>query len=371
MRSGYQVVRYSSEYRNEVLELVKPLWGPDRDRNQAYFEWKYENNPYQSEILIYLATSHGEPVGMRGFIGSRWESGWPRAETLMLCAEDLVVLPEHRNHGVFRTITEAAFADLSERFQGFALSLSAGVVAQLGSLTMGWKSSTGMEPLGRDASSHRRMESMLGRLKRVPILGSLARMPWFNRPARFDRLDESTAGSGSIRIERDPDPNAMASLIERLPYDGRIRHVRDARYFSWRFSSPLREYRFLYAGRPLDGYLVLHRSLSVPGQVRPIWVSDCEGASQDVVRALVGAAVAGGRFPSIQAWGAALPSEAKAALLANGFVPLNRSWTNQGSRRALIRPFKGVPTEVDWKLSGRDVREPASWDFRMLYSMLG
>ncbi len=367
MTPEYEIVRYRPEHRASVLELVKELWGPDPLRNAACFEWKYEQNPYLSDVLIYLATYRGEPVAMRGFIGSRWEAGLPPREATVLCAEDLVTAPEHRNRGLFRLITETAFADLATQFQGVVLSLSAGIIAQLGSLTMGWKSITPMEPLELLSPAYRRRKRWLGRL---------GRMKWLRRlvepSARFDGLDaKASRPPAGLRLERVPDPDAMASLIQRLHYDGRTRHRRDARYFGWRFRNPLREYRFLYAGSPLLGYLVLHRPLSFPGAFRPIQISDVEATSLEVYRTLVETALEHGRFPAVEAWGAALPAEARALLTEKGFRPVDRAHTNRSSRRALVRPLRNPADPAQWTLLERSVLEPGSWDFRMLYSVLG
>ena len=370
MTSEYQVVRYRPEHRAAVLELVKELWGPDPLRNAACFEWKYEKNPYLSDVLIYLATYRGEPVAMRGFIGSRWEAGLPPREATVLCAEDLVTVPEHRNRGLFRLMTETAFTDLRTRFQGFALSLTAGIIAQLGSLTMGWKSIAPMEPLERLSPSYRRRKRWLERFGRMSWLRRLGQPSG----ARFDRLDAKASRPrlpSGLRLERVPDPDAMASLVERLKHDGRIRHRRDARYFRWRFRNPLREYRFLYAGSPLFGYLVLHRSLSVPGAFRPVQISDVEATSPEVHRTLVETALEHGRFPAVEAWGAALPGEARTLLIEKGFRPLDPDHSNRASRRALVRPLHNLENEAEWTLLERGVLESGNWDFRMLYSMLG
>jgi DNA-binding response OmpR family regulator len=42
-----------------------------------YLEWKYEENPYTKEPVIYLAFQGSKLVGMRGFYQSKWELGSP------------------------------------------------------------------------------------------------------------------------------------------------------------------------------------------------------------------------------------------------------------------------------------------------------
>jgi hypothetical protein len=66
-----------------------------------------------------------------------------------------------------------------------------------------------------------------------------------------------------VTVAHAPRPDAMAALVRRLGHDGRLRHVRDVEYFSWRFQNPLATYRFLFhGGEQPDGYLVLEASTS-------------------------------------------------------------------------------------------------------------
>ena len=84
----------------------------------------------------------------------------------------------------------------------------------------------------------------------------------------------------------------MARLIQRMPHDGRLRHVRDHSYIEWRFRNPFREYRFLYAGDPeLDGYLVLKRSIDCHEPSRGVSVVDLEAINGSTQAALLKTAV--------------------------------------------------------------------------------
>ena len=58
----------------------------------------------------------------------------------------------------------------------------------------------------------------------------------------FKLLDAGAAagelnGTG-IEATAAPRPEAMAALVERVVHDGRIRHVKDGEYLSWRFRRP-------------------------------------------------------------------------------------------------------------------------------------
>ncbi len=359
MKSEYEILRYRPEFHDRIVRLQEQLWSPDRGLNAAYFRWKYLDNPYADDVAIYLAIHRGEVVGMRGFYGSRWEAGIPRQVFSLWCADDLVVAAGHRNRGLFTTIMRVALEDLAARGDGFGVTLSGGELTVLGSLTMGWKSAGPLHPLGL---SVRRS----GRLRR-----------WFRGPPveRFHRLDRwrpSGSGPAPLRVERDPEPESMAALVAELGHDGRLRHVRDAEYFRWRLRNPLREYRFLYLGSSrLSGYLVLRRSTSPYYQAVAIQVADWEASTPEGASELLRAALSGGRFASMTAWGAALAPGRADILKAHGFRPVEADRTLRGDRCTLIRPLRsGLPLE-EWTMGGRNLLVPENWDLRMLYSMRG
>ncbi len=376
MTEEYEVRRYLPEYRPRILDLQRHLWGSNRALNDAYFSWKYEQNPYASDIAIYLAFLGEQAVGMRGFFGGRWEAGANRETVPIWSADDLVVAPEHRNRGVFTRIMTSAFADLATDRSGFALNLGGQDLTVLGSLTMGWRSIGRLRPLGLPSRAYNRLHRWRERLSRARVIWRVASSRLLKLPSRFDRLDEWTGprsnGPDTIRVSRYPDPEGMAALIQGLAYDGRIRQLRDARYFDWRFRNPLREYRFLFAGGfPLSGYLVLHRSLSDRDAASPIHLSDWEASSREVAERLLHAALEGGRFPSIVAWSAALPAWGTPLLEARGFRPVQQARTARGTNCGLVRPIQSGVPPAQWTAGGRSLLDEKSWDLRMLYSMTG
>ena len=374
--SAYEVVRYRSDLRHEVGALQRHLWGGDEAANIAYLEWKYERNPYVSTPMVYLAVHDGRVVGMRGLYGSCWEIG-PRAERFLIpCADDFVIAPEHRNHGVFGLIMSAVRGDLAAQGQRIAFSLSAGPTTLAGSLAGGWRSPSSVREVERRSAATSRWRELARRMRRLPIVWRWADMVPERRrrsgAAQFRRLDgraRRAPDGGRVWLSRTPDVDAMAELVGRLGHDGRARQVRDARYLSWRFANPQHEYRFHYAGRAaLDGYLVLqaYRRQNRPG----VNIVDWEAATPASRAALLRAAVAWGGDADLSAWTISLPEAARALLAEAGFAPAQRGRLMREGPRLLV-----------WVIDGRAGGEPvlaerrlldvSSWDMRMLYSMAG
>jgi len=282
-QSEYRIVRYTPDHKHAVAEFQTGLWGPNPSVNMRYLEWKYEQNPYANEGRIYLAFYNDLLVGMRGFYGSRWEAGVPARQIPVLVADDLLVTEDHRNRGLVTQIMQAAFEDLRDSSSQFVLNLSGSRLTVLNSLAMGWKS----------IGTLRRMQR-----RSVGLFSALERR-WSAEPSSFTRFDRAA------KTETQPRPDAMARLIQRVGHDGRLRHVRDQSYFSWRFHNPCREYRFLYAGdAELDGYLVLKRSVDCFESAHGVSIVDLEAVSGSVKATLLKAAVTAGAFLDLTIWAA-------------------------------------------------------------------
>jgi GNAT superfamily N-acetyltransferase len=375
MTGTYEVSRYRSVDKPHVAALQRDLWSTDPELSVSYLEWKYEQNPYLDFVPIYLAWHRGKPVAMRGFYGGEWEVGRPQQKVLVYCADDLVIAPGHRNRGLFTLLMKAALEDLERAGNGFAVTLSGGPATVFGSLTMGWKSIGRTELLRRESRAAAIARLVRGATGRVPFLRPLANRlpaPWEGNPfARLDaRSPQSTPDASGVWMERRPASGAMAEVVEQIGSTGRLRHVRDANYFDWRFRNPMHEYRFLYSGDPrVNGYLVLRRGLSDRFDRASVYLSDWEGADNAIREKLLRAAIAWGEFSYLIAWSATLSDEARSILRREGFVEAGQP--GRGIPCVLVRPLRSGVPEREWIIGGQPLLELSSWELRMLYSMQG
>jgi hypothetical protein len=367
---------YSPELRRSVIDLQRLLWSSDPALNDAYFAWKYESNPYIGEPLFQLAYRGRELVGVRGTCGTAWQAGAGDTPIVVPYPDDFVIAPHARNSGVFREIMRASIADLASRGHAYVLNLSAGRVTAFGSLQAGWRRVFGMAPFVRRSSSGEIRRGLRRRVAARRFLWRLEEAPamWSRRErhpfAQLDRRGSSAEDAGDpVRLRRSPEPGRMAALVSCLAHDGRLRHVRDERYLTWRYANPVSEYRFLLWGEePLEGYLVLQRYRTghpSPGRVN---VVDWEAASDRVLHGLLSRAVAWGDCPTLVCWTATLPAARLAALDAFEFrsEPVN----GHHETSLLVRCTDERPAE-EWQLGDRPLLDPASWDLRMVYSMAG
>jgi GNAT superfamily N-acetyltransferase len=343
----YEIVEYRPEFREQILQVQRHLWGPDVDVNSAYFKWKYDENPYLDTTLIYVALCKEKVVGMRGFYGAKWEVRDSSQTAFVLCAGDLVVDPEHRRRGLFRRIMAMALHDLATRGYLYVFSLSASVITKVGSLTMGWRPVGSLKPMDWN---------LRGRVSSA------------DRARPFDELERTARdGKSNVIVGHAPRPEPMAELVERIGYQGKIRHVRDSEYLAWRFRNPLSSYRFLFwGGSRLEGYLVLQTRIYTD----KLWVNivDWEFVDDRVGAELLRAAVDWGGFDKITIWSATLSESAKATLKSNRFDLWNEVEYFASIPTVLVKRVQDQVKNAEWTLNDMRLLDIGSWDLRMAYS---
>lgn len=374
-----EILSYNPEFDSAIASLQTHLWSGDTARNAAYFRWKYLDNPFLDAVLLRLVRDESRIVAMRGLFGSLWELDEPGNRFVLPHADDFVVDPEYRNRGAAGWVMKETLADARARGFPFAVSLSASPVTFVSSLAAGWKAAGRYDPVWCHSPASAALQGLRDRLGSVRWLSRLRR---FVNPIHivnagapadpFAGLDSRAARMPpSVSLERCARPEEMAALVARLPWDGRIRHVRSREYFAWRFRNPLHDYRFLYFADDsgLRGYLVLQRSLSDRADRARVNVADGEADGDAVSAALLRAALDLGRFDRIQAWTTGVPDAARSLLRERGFAaPVANVHTRSGG--LLVFRLGGGPAPAAWTLGCRNLLDIADWDLRMLYSMI-
>ena len=369
----YQITRYEPGFKPQLAALQCHLWSPSTALNTAYFEWKYERNPYLAAPLVYLAQHNGQIVAMRGFFGTRWCAGRDEAtrEFTALYADDLVIEPQHRNRGLVTRLMTTALEDLASAPYPYAISLSPGPLTTLAALASGWRRVGLMQTMQRRSWRVvlQRARSKIAR--RLPVLAARApeRAPFADIDAEWARRSSALAG---LSLEQVPRCADMAALIGQLR-DGRVRHVRDSEYLQWRLQNPLSRYRYLYCGaQRLEGYLILQEYTSRYGDRQIINIVDWEAGNLEIRAELLRGAIALARERALFIWTATLSSELRQLLARHGFdlLPAPRSAT-EPSHVLLLRPIQDAANPSAWAFEGHPLSEVHAWDLRMLYSMHG
>jgi hypothetical protein len=381
--NNYRIVNYQPEYKTDVLNLLAELWGQDTQLSNAYFAWKYLQNPYTDYPRIYLAFDNDQLVGVRSFCSTRWQVGCFGQPFLCLADADTVIHPHHRRQGLLTTMTLHALEDLQGSQYQYIVTLSANRYSSAAVIKMGWKN------VGYVQTAHYWTPLEISRLeriaRRIPQLGSV----YLNlrRKQAHEKFIPAVEGSTFIAIDRNltpenitmnrnitiskhPQPEVMAKLLERVAGDDCLRHVRDREFFSWRYRNPRSEYRFLYWGdNQIDGYLILRARIgSNDGKAI---IVEWEATDLEISDQLLKAATQLGNFEEISMWSETLSAELKQLLHDGGFnfQDFNEEEaSNHFPPLVLIKPIQPERFNSNWEIDGINMLDMHNWDLRAIYS---
>jgi hypothetical protein len=160
----------------------------------------------------------------------------------------------------------------------------------------------------------------------------------------------------------------MADLVERAPWDGRIRQRRDEDFFRWKFTSPLAINRFIYCmdDDSLRGYLVLQAKHHRP---HTHTVVDFEAENDEVLAELLGTAIRWARRYRIEMWSDALRLRCSDQCdhLRLRAIGAARGVRGEGPA-VLVRTLDAAGVAGIENSTGRSLRARDDWDLRPVYS---
>jgi hypothetical protein len=231
-------------------------------------------------------------------------------------------------------------------------------VTNLASLAAGWKRVGSMEPVARTQHEGQAEGSSSAEAFR-----------------RLDRAGgETGVGRGAaITVSATPRLEAMVALVQRIGHDGRMRHVRDMAYLTWRYRHPLRDYRFLWheTAGILDGYLVVRRYTDPRATHVRADIVDWEATEEPIASVLLDRVIEWGQFAALGSWTATVPEARRQMLTRSRFVPADLERRSRGLPGLLLMAPGRGDAGAAWQLNGWPLLDLAGWDLRQLYTMHG
>jgi len=248
----YRFEEYSPEYKGQIAALRSRIFGGDHAFSTEYFEWKYEQNPYLGKPHFYVALHEEKVVAMRGFFGSRWHIG-PQSDSLLIpIGGDLAVDLDHRRHHLASRMLSHITEHMAAKGYRYLMNLSANSSSRRLQIRSNYPRVAPYRTFQRGNPSTTLLARGYRRLERR-LIGQRTTIPF----RRFDRWAAKAAGS--IRGASEPRISEMSELVSSIEDKSRIRLVRDATYYRWRFRNPSSRYRFIFYENSsgLEGFLVL------------------------------------------------------------------------------------------------------------------
>ena len=349
----YEITAYRPQYKTDIMQLLRYMWGGDQKLNLLHFGWKYEQNPFAKGPECYLALDHGQVVGFLGFFVNRWLVGGPRSELAIPVGSDLIVHPEYRDKGLMRALHEAAFKELPERYP-VILVFSPNTDSTPRALSLGFTALTEIK-----------------RLRKYHFSWLLKRKAQGTSPSPAGNEAPKLGTFGPIEVREKPLPGPMSAFDRgRAGEAHKIALLMDQDFYAWRFESQRRKYLFYYywENSELKGYLLLRTTGHPPSGV----ILDFEQTESVVFDKLLRFVMGHVHWSTLTVWDLNLDSEIRRSLRKRKFIP--SGWVERVLRRSqadpcvLIRPSKKDFSASDFYVRGLDLRKTENWEFKEICS---
>jgi GNAT superfamily N-acetyltransferase len=350
----YTVRWFDPSDREPFLSLYEQTFGGG---SEAWFRWKYVDNPRVSHVPILVATADGEFAGARAQVPFLMRAGDDTA--LAMRFGDTMVHPDHRRRGVFSRLTERALDHYAEMPVQFCYNVPndrsrPGFLKAGGEAVADLPSFYRIQRPGALAAS-----ADDDRLATAARLAAPAARTYL---AARDRLAAAPENATVVRHAELP-VSLLAALYDRghLPT---VHAVRDETFLAWRYRNPEWSYRAYSA--TVDG----RTAAALVAGTR----TDDDGVTTTHVVDVLPMSNAPNRETGLRALLAALPREysdsdllaycgtalPRSLLRAHGFqfdgaLPLSRVT----SSRTLVA--YDVGEGEPWSVGGVDLRDGDSW----------
>ena len=230
---GYTVRAYRPADRDQFLSLYETVWGHERSRE--WFEWRFEENPFRSDVCMTVAARDGDLVGAEPLLPFEVSVGETTVPALQ--PVDWIVHPDHRRRGLFTRMTERLLESVRDQ-AAFLFNFPTAVL--LGGLEkFDWT-------VGDELATYHRVQhpaALLAAAERnedVPNgVTTLARIGEPFVRGYLSLRDRLADGADGVSIERRESIPAKTLLdIHRAAPPDRIHVDRNTAYYHWRFGNP-------------------------------------------------------------------------------------------------------------------------------------
>lgn len=369
---NYEIVKYDPIYNDQICELEKEIWSPDLDVNKSYLQWKYFENPYSDSPKLYLALLEGNVIAVRGMYETKWQLGTSDESFIALCASDFVIHPDYRNKGLYPKLANFINNDLYDLGYHYLFSFSAGPATLINSLAMGWKSIGRVRVMSKEFYPRHIIKKLMSHNTIKEFIKRTIAAKYLKIPAKafknYQEFQYHKKIPPQIRIDKNPMPDEMTSLVMKLIPNNKIVLTRDEKFFSWRYRNPLSNYIFLYwYDGGLKGYLAAQTRLYKYGSMINFNIIELEAMSSGIKVELLKTSISLLGNRSISIWSTMLDENIHNLLVSKGFREQNASSSVADfTPTVLVRTTDESNNKIEFR--GIDLLDINNWDLKMIYS---
>jgi hypothetical protein len=325
---------FQLDYLHQVLVLLEPLWGHlTLQEREAYFTWKYINNPCTEKSSVFVAlNSAGEIIGCIGFFVMKYQKN--NKKIVVSSYSDASVADAYRGQNIFKNLTLFSMKELQE-ITDLYLTTS----------NNSWTSTNTFIKIGSEPLANKNVFYKFNTFALVFKKKSL-RIELSNK---FNRI-------------------AFTSFYEKHHDPDKIKIPPNLELWEWRYSNPISKYKFVYLWNNDDliGFLSYYKINKYRAFVLDCYFDDLN----DLKYALNEMR----RIDTIylsQLWTISKSKDQLSLLIKQGFFGLDKisNWLKKEPLPpVLIRPGANELTSEDWLIDGQRITEPTNWNINLICS---
>ena len=328
--------KYEDTDRDGVLGLLANLWkGMNLSERDKKFRWRYEQNPYSTSPLIFVAADHDKIIGFRAMVHQKFT----RKEEIydVFSPADAIIDPEYRKMGIFSVLNKMAIEFVNDHFadKGIILNTSSNELSTPAYLNLGWQKTDGRKVYGYKFS-----------------LRSI-----FKKSTFFDDK-VVTKGSDKVQFSMHLEPDELSPLFDSRSSD-KIQNIRDINFFKWKYSQADVDYQFvrLFENEILQSYVVLKKISEKEVQIEEYYFEKFEQLKLILNCVIKECCFTICRFPIFS-------NSQKKLADKLGFIIENKYFLNLLRKKRisiLVRTSNPKIKEADFYIDGLDLRKCSSW----------
>lgn len=322
MHGNYEIVPYHHDYMDQVVKVIKALWGYDREHRISRLKWKHYDNPYSDFPHGIVALHKGEVVGFRAYSSMKWKVNGKKFKTLT--AGDTIVNEKHRMKGLSVAMGWAANEYLDYKL---LLNFTAGTTSMPGYMKLGFEK-------------------------------LLEKKYWIRGPSEEDKKLEGDFDN--VSFLETPDLKKICSFISRENVSDKILPVRSKKYFRWKMANPMHNYKFFsYKKNGKEtGYVMFStQPKSQNGYIVDYTIEDVESLD-NILRYVIKKKP----FNFTMVFNYGVCDKLSQVLKGLEFKKSNMNW------HLLVRPVKRDFVKEDWIIEGLNTRDIENWNMRAICS---
>ena len=346
----YEIRTYHPDFKTQIIDLERFLWGENAKKNKAYFEWKFENNPYSKKIIGTIGLYKGKVISFNGFSILKWFLGDKKKFFYTISSTGVCVHVDHRRRGLHTAMV--SFINKKYKKSKFkAITKFSGNFASIASgLKAGWVPFAKRKYLRR----YNYWEFVKRKfLKKFNIEST--------------KIQNILGKYGKIEVTQNVNPIAMANLKEKIPMNKNLIYLcQDLDFLKWRFLNPRINYIFYYIwnNNRLNGYIVVKYYNGIgAGKIVDYAYLDIR-YFQKILKLLI----AKRHFCRLHILDVNLNKDLVKTLYNFGFHQrdliskfISKKWKINEELCFLLKPLKDEKQENHWYINNLDIRKIENW----------